>query len=103
MQNDSIRDKIIDGLLEKEDCDNEETYEFLQFLVNPNSDKQNRIFKPIETEDWEKVMRKAKKKSTSSIFSKRTYSVYKCALGCERMTWILVSFYNIIIKEQYYP
>ena len=48
-------------------------------------------------------MKKAKRKSTSSIFSKMDYSVCKCALVSERMADALVKFYNIIIEFNYYP
>ena len=52
--------------------------------------------------EWEKVVRKAKRKSASSIFSQRTYSVYKCALESKEMTKILVLFYNTLIKNGLY-
>ena len=48
-------------------------------------------------------MKRAKKQSASSIFSKRTYSVYKCALDCDRMTSILVILLNLFLKRCYYP
>jgi len=53
--------------------------------------------------DWERVVKKSKKRSASSIFSKRTYVVYKCALESEQMMDILVAYYNIIIAKGYYP
>lgn len=40
--------------------------------------------------------------STSSIFSKRTYEVYKAALNSNFITQLLVRFYNVAIKNQYY-
>ena len=39
-----MRDKIIDGKLKREDCDNDETYKFLKLLVNPNNSNENRRF-----------------------------------------------------------
>jgi len=38
-----------------------------------------------------------------SLFSRRTYSVYKCALESDRMTCILVTILNVFLKRQYYP
>jgi len=38
-----------------------------------------------------------------SIFSKQTYATYKCTLGSERMIEILVTYYNILLKNGYYP
>ena len=48
-------------------------------------------------------MKKAKQLSSSSIFSKRNYAIYKCTLALERMTGILIKFYNAIVRKQYYP
>ena len=47
-------------------------------------------------------MKQAKRKSASSIFSKWNYSAYKCALESEKMTKILVRFYNTIVLTGYY-
>ena len=57
----------------------------------------------ITIDDWTKVVKQSKRRSASSIFSRRTYAVYKCALGSERMTNILVTYYNLIIKNGYFP
>ena len=48
-------------------------------------------------------MKKAKRLSFSLIFSKRNYAMYKCTLASERMTGILIKFYNVIVRKQYYP
>ena len=42
------------------------------------------------------------KKSALSIFSLRSYSIYKCTLGSETMTSIFIQFYNMIISKYYY-
>ena len=42
--------------------------------------------------EWERVVNKANRKSTSSMFSKNTCSVYECALKSTKMTNILVIF-----------
>ena len=52
---------------------------------------------------FELVVKEAKRKSTSSIFSKRGYSVCKCVLKSVRMVKVLVKFYNVIIKHKHYP
>ena len=38
----------------------------------------------IKTEEWIKVVKQAKRRSASPMFSKRNYSVYKCALENEK-------------------
>ena len=45
----------------------------------------------------------SKRSSVSSIFSKRTYAVYKCALDSERMTNVLIRFYNLLLRNGYFP
>jgi hypothetical protein len=72
-------------------------------LAAPNQRRNNTTFVPINEEDWIREVKKSKTKSASSIFSKRTYAVYKCTLQLARMTAILVTFYNILFKESYYP
>ena len=57
---------------------------------------------PTTKEEWIKTVKKVKRKSASSIFSKRTYGFYKCALESNNMTKILVLFYNAVLKKGYY-
>ena len=47
----------------------------------------------------ERDCKKGKKYSVSLIYSKKTYLLCKCALACDRMTIVLVTYYNIIIKQ----
>ena len=102
LQQDEIRDKILQGRLVEEDCDNREVFEFLQLLKNPLQCAKP-SFEPITAEDWIREVKRAKKKSTSSIFSKRTYSVYKCAILSVRMTAVLIWFYNTLFQTNYFP
>ena len=60
-------------------------------------------YEEISEKEWVKVVNKAKRKKPSSIFSNRTYSIYKCALDSEDMTKILLRFYNTVIKQGIYP
>ena len=50
----------------------------------------------------DKSCQKGKKRRTLSIFSSRTYTVYKYSLASERFTNAIVEFYNIIISECHY-
>jgi len=45
----------------------------------------------------------SKRSSISSIFSKRTYAVYKCALDSKRMINVLIRFYNLLLRNRYFP
>lgn len=93
-----MRNKIIDENLNEEDCDHKEVHNFLKLLArNLLNYRENKDFQSIMEEDWTREVKREKKRSKSSIFSKRTYAVYKCTLEYERMTWILVAFYNILI------
>ena len=65
--------------------------------------RSNRQYQEITIEQWTKEVMRAKKHSASSLFSRRTYSVYKYALESDRMTGILVTILNIFLKRQYYP
>ena len=57
----------------------------------------------IIIDEWKETVNKAKKSSASSIFSQQICTIYKCALESKRMTNHLVSFYNILIEQGYYP
>ena len=47
-------------------------------------------------------MKISKRSSASSIFSKRTYAVYKYALDSKRMTNVLIRFYNLLLRNGYF-
>ena len=56
-----------------------------------------------QANEWKQVVRRDKKRTTSSIFSMRYYYVCKCALESDRVVTVLVKFYNIVIKCDHYP
>ena len=102
MNENTTRDSIMNGDLNREDCDEEEMYEFLRLLKRPKKlipDDEDYM----QINEWKQVVKKQKKSSTSSTFSRRDYEAFKCALECERMVEVLVQFYNVIIKCNHYP
>ena len=101
LEDEEIRHKILSGDLDLEECSYKDVYDFLKLLAKPNHQDGN-SYEEITTEEWIEVVKKAKKQSTSSIFSNRTYSVYKCALDNENMTNILVQFYNTLFTHRIY-
>ena len=101
LREDHTRNKIIRGTLSRNECDDDRVYDFLKLLKVPRHRRHQH--KEMTCEDWIKVVKRSKKRSASSIFSRRNYAVYKCALGSDRMTKILVAFYNILIDKGYYP
>ena len=94
----SIRDKILNGTLDREECDDYRVCRFLCLLKRPSDKAYSQQRREITFQDWIKVVKKSKKRSASSIFSKRTRAVYKCAAGSDRMTMIFVRFYNFFPK-----
>ena len=54
-------------------------------------------------EDFRTVVKKSKRRSASSTFSKRHYSEHKCASNCDLKTEVLTNVYNLIIKHNNYP
>jgi len=103
LKHDEVREKIIKGELNENECDYKEVYAFLELLKRGSSSAIRINTEEISEVEWKKVVTKAKRKSASSIFSQRTYSIYKCALDCDEMTRILLKFYNTIIKHRIYP
>jgi len=103
LRNDTMRDKILNGELTSADCDNENVFEFLKLLHQNGRTHYNKNRKILNDQDWIKVVKRSKCSSVLSIFLLRTYAVYKCALDSDRMTNILVSYYNLLIKNGYFP
>ena len=68
LQIDQIRDKILQGELDISECDDNDVYSFLKLLKRQYRDSECSIPMEISKEKWEKVVRKAKRKSVSSIF-----------------------------------
>ena len=58
--------------------------------------------KKISSNEWERVVRKAKRTSALSVFSNRMYSLNKCALEVEEITKIYIMFCNTTIKYRIY-
>ena len=75
---------------------------FLKLLKKPQN-IINSCLNQISEEMLVAAVKKSKKQSASSIFSGRIYAVYKCAILHERMLIILLLFYNMILKQRYYP
>ena len=68
-------------------------FEFLQLLKRKEGfEIGSNNMQPITEEEWEVMVKKAKLRSASSVFSKRVYSVCKCTLESSKMTKILVIF-----------
>ena len=63
-------EKKLEGYSERNDCDNEEAFEFLNFLRRKNQPIIQELA-PTSKEDWSKVMKKSKKNSAFSFFSNR--------------------------------
>ena len=94
---DKIRDKILDGSLHCEECDNIAVCNFLKLLrINYNRADNSKL---IVKDEWEQAVKRSKRLSSSSIFSKRNYSMYKCLLRSEQITKILLKYFNLILVK----
>ena len=52
LEDDKVRDKILQGGLYREDCDNPNVFEFLSLLKLLPNREQNRPYKLIIKEEW---------------------------------------------------
>ena len=68
-------------------------------LIAKNDDKKKSKFTPITYDEWEKIVKKSKRRRSSSIFSNRTHAACKCALSSRTMTELLIKFYNVIMEK----
>ena len=99
----SMRNRLLNRTIRRDECDDERVYKFLKLLKQDGRSEYRRNCHEIYDHDWIKVVQKSKRSSASSIFSKRTYAVYKCAIDSERMIAVLVRFYNLLLRNEYYP
>lgn len=56
---------------------------------------------PISVSEFIKVVKAAKRWSTSSIYSRRTYATYKCLIKSPTLTSLYVRFLNVVIKNKH--
>jgi len=80
----AIYDKILAGTLSRYKCDDEDIYVFLKLLKKPQN-IMNSYPNQITEEIFVAAVKRSKKQSASSIFSGRTYTVYKCVILNERI------------------
>ena len=66
---DETRDKILSGRLRREDCDHQKVFKFLHLLKQEPNHRSVGI-DCMSIEDWTKEVKKAKKRSASSVQSK---------------------------------
>ena len=70
------------GELNRDECDDEEVHHFLKVLKRPKRLKPDEE-DIMQKSEWKQVVRKAKRRSTSSMFSRRDHAVHKRALEIE--------------------
>ena len=96
-----IRYKVLNGTLERDEVDNSDLYDFLQLLKSKDyQNKYTKEFNEITIEDWRAVVAKCKSKSMLSVFSKCTYMVYKIIARNNRFMYVLLLFYNLVLKKR---
>ena len=84
--------------MRRSECDDSDLYKFLK-LLKKSEGISTSCPNEINEQMFVNTIKKSKKRSASSIFSRRTYAVYKYAILNERMLNILLMFYNMILKQ----
>ena len=86
LNNGIIKRRIIVGTLRRSECDYHEVYEFLKLLKKLRGNQSS--YSDIITEEiFVVVVRKSKKRSTSSIFLNRMYIIYKYIIEQENVKY----------------
>ena len=99
LKKEKVRDKILKGEIRREDVDNEDVFEFLKLLEIKDKTLPTKTFNPINMKDWRIVVKGSNKNSVSSVFSQRTYVVYKLVVDNEEFMDMLIMFYNLAIAK----
>ena len=89
MLEDVTREKALRGELNREDVDEKNTRKFL-FLSKRRTITQVDKMKEVREEEFRVVVKQEKILITSSMFSKRDHSAFKCAMHCEIIMRVLV-------------
>ena len=76
IDNKETRKKILEGRLERNDCDNQEVFDFLQLLKRPKNSTTN-DFNPMDKAYWSEVVKKSKNGSRLRSFQKGTMQCAK--------------------------
>ena len=71
LRRDETRNKVLNGDMHKEDCDDERMCRFLKLLKVPVRRSSQQIRVEITKEQWKKIAMQSKNRSASSMFSKR--------------------------------
>lgn len=98
LQNEEFQQHILTGELTPRECSSPKVYHLFSLLKTYLTILQSE-YSPVTVEEWTQVVKKANRTSTSSVFSKITYPVYKCAIGSPRLTRLLVQCMNITINN----
>ena len=100
LNKDEIREKILKGTLTREEVQDDNVYNFLKLLRNEERwTNNNKELDPITLEDWKAVVQRSKRKSVSSVFSRRTYVVYKLVNNNDDFLEVLILFYNLVLQK----
>ena len=98
LQYNKIRDKVVEGKLTRNEVQNDDVYEFLKLLTPNNRNKiQTSKFDLVTLDEWRSIVKRSKKKSVSSVFSKRTYVIYKLINSNDDFLEVLIQFYNLAL------
>ena len=63
LKEEHIRDKILNGTLKREECNNDDVHEFMQLLKKPGGyEKGNNKMEAITEEEWTQVVKKQKER-----------------------------------------
>ena len=91
MKEDETRHDILNGEFRRDECDNDDVHQFLFLLkiqnwLTPDNEED------MQEIEWKQIVRKVKKRSTSSAFLMRDYSVHECALESDRVVTFWLNF-----------
>ena len=94
-----VKDSILRRELKENEIDDDNLKKFLRLLERLKRSKELSNYKVITEDEQREVVKRSKKRSMLSIFSKRIYSVCKIMLESKEMIEVLIHFHNTTIKE----
>ena len=95
-----MRNNILKLYVRRKDYNDKDMLKCLFLLLKLENRKK--IFYSNNRRRIDRMYKKVKKKSTISIYSKRAYVLWKYVLTSKRLTIFVITFYNMLILNQYF-
>ena len=102
LKNESVRNKVLNGILRRNECDANGLCGFLKLIKQPKYRRNANVVEMSE-EKFVRAAKGSKKRRASSVFSGRAHAAYECSILSKIMLSVLVMFHNMALMQKCCP